>query len=223
MAMPSDVHSAPPALVGATRKLEESAALDRAVRVATPLARALVANPTVRDLLQGKPLGHALHPTMTDVPLGAWMSATVLDLAGGPASRPAAQRLLGFGILAAIPTAVAGWSEWAEADTPSQRVGVVHAVSNAVAVGLYAGSWFARRGGRHGAGVALSLAATTAAGVGGYLGGHLALARKVGTRDPAFAHAGAGTPPAGAAETGGRPGAAAPGADESRMGDGAGI
>ncbi|WP_127130143.1 DUF2231 domain-containing protein [Georgenia sp. SYP-B2076] len=196
--MPSDVHSAAPALVDLTLKLEESTALDGAVRAATPLAHAIVANPTVRDVLQGRPLGHALHPVLTDLPIGAWLSATVLDLTAGPAARPAASRLLGLGILAAVPTAISGWSEWAEADRPSQRVGVVHAAANVLALSLYAGSWFARRGGRHGTGVAMSLAATTVAGAGAYLGGHLAVARKLGTRDPAYADGSSGHTPTGA-------------------------
>src|SRR5262245_66303584 len=34
----------------------------------------------VRDFLHGTWLGHPLHPVLTDVPLGAWTVATVLDL-----------------------------------------------------------------------------------------------------------------------------------------------
>jgi nitrite reductase/ring-hydroxylating ferredoxin subunit len=59
-------------------------------------------------------------------------------------------------------------------------VGVVHAVANASAVGLYAWSWRARRRERHGAGVALGLLGATAATVGGLLGNHLLSRRGIG-------------------------------------------
>jgi hypothetical protein len=51
---------------------------------------------------------------------------------------------------------------------------------------VYAASWLARRRGRHGTGAKLALAGAAIAGVGGYLGGHLTEARKVGSHDPAF-------------------------------------
>ena len=50
----------------------------------------------------------------------------------------------------------------------------------------YAGSWIARRQGRHGTGAGLALAGSAIAGVGAYLGGHLAEARKVGSHHPAY-------------------------------------
>ena len=175
-----------PAPVALTKRLEESTALDPVVRAVRPVADLLVADPTVRDLLQGAWLGHALHPLMTDAPIGFWASATVLDLVGGPDARPSAQRLVGLGLLLAGPTAWTGWAEWTASGQREQRVGVVHAAANGLAVALYAASWAARRGDRHGRGVVLGLAATSALGLGGYLGGHLVSARKVGSRNSAF-------------------------------------
>ncbi|TRW45946.1 DUF2231 domain-containing protein [Georgenia yuyongxinii] len=163
--------------------MEQEEKIDKGVRAIEPLARAVVAHPVVRDALQGRPLGHALHPVLTDLPIGAWASATVLDVVGGLGARPAASKLLGVGILAAVPT---GLAEWAVTDRPSQRVGVAHATSNVVALSLYSTSWALRRRGRHGAGVAVGLAAGLVLAWSGYLGGHLAIARKVGTHDPAF-------------------------------------
>ena len=41
------------------------------------------------DLLRGRPLGHALHPALTDLPIGFWTSAAVLDVvAAGTAPQP---------------------------------------------------------------------------------------------------------------------------------------
>jgi uncharacterized membrane protein len=172
--------------VMAAEALENVTALDPVVRAVRPLADALVAEPFRRDLLRGAWLGHALHPILTDVPIGFWTSAVVLDLVGGRGARGPAQRLVALGVASAVPTAVTGWAEWSGTGQREQRVGVVHAVSNVVALTLFAASWRARRADRHLSGVALGLAASSALGAGGFLGGHLVSARKVGSRNPRF-------------------------------------
>ncbi|WP_298457511.1 DUF2231 domain-containing protein [uncultured Cellulomonas sp.] len=176
-----------PVMVDAVLRVEHAEALDPWVDRLAPAAAALVKDPTVRDLLHGKAMGHALHPLLTDVPIGTWSSAFLLDFIGGKRSRPAATRLIGTGILAAVPTAVTGLAEWAAtSDQPARRVGLVHAASNTVGLGLYVMSYRARRRGRHGVGVLTSLAGLSVIGVSGFLGAHLSVARKVGTRDEAF-------------------------------------
>ncbi len=161
--------------------VEKDERLDGLVARLTGPTDRLVASPGRRDLLLGKQLGHALHPILTDLPIGLWTSSVVLDLTM-PSSRPAARRLVGLGVLAAVPTAVAGWAEWARTGKrEDRRTGVVHAAANGAAAVLFASSWFARRSGRHGAGVALSQLGTLAMGAGGALGGHLAIGRKVGS------------------------------------------
>jgi uncharacterized membrane protein len=171
-----------PAPVAWIRQLESATALDPVVRAVQPLVGALVSDPRRRDALRGTWLGHALHPVLTDVPIGMWTSALTLDLVGGPAARPAATRLIALGILTAVPTAVTGWADWSALETRDQRVGVVHAVSNALAVGLFAASWRARRRQAYARGKVLGLAASSALGLGGYLGGHLASVGKVTSR-----------------------------------------
>ena len=37
----------------------------------------------VKDALSGTWLGHALHPLLTDLPIGTWTSAVLLDWLGG--------------------------------------------------------------------------------------------------------------------------------------------
>jgi hypothetical protein len=81
----------PNPLVRATLALERATVLDLLTRMVAPAARAVVASPRRRDLLQGRWLGHAVHPLLVMVPVGAWSSVTVLDLVGGPGARPAAQ------------------------------------------------------------------------------------------------------------------------------------
>ncbi|MEX5638006.1 hypothetical protein [Parafrankia sp. FMc2] len=56
------------------------------------------------------------------------------------------------------------------------------------AFALYGASLVVRRRQHHTLAVGFGLAGGVTATVGGYLGGHLTLARKVGTADPAFTH-----------------------------------
>ena len=154
-------------------RLEGVTKLDRA---ATPLARAVdrLVKGGVKDALTGKWLGHPVHPMLTDIPIGCWTSAFVLDLCGGRRAQPAADGLIALGLVAAVPTAVTGWADWAGLPPAGRRVGVVHAAANATGIVLYAGSLAARRRGRRGRGVLLGFAAASVLTVGGYLGGHLA-------------------------------------------------
>ena len=179
-------HGQLPPIVRWTLRLEESTALDRPVQALEPRIRTVFGSGTRGSVLRGDWLGHALHPVLTDVPLGSWTSAVILDLFGGPESSAAAQRLVGAGLLAAAPTAWTGWAQWSAAGPRDKRVGLVHAVTNGVAVGVFAASWVARRRGRHGRGKRLALAGAAVSGVGAYLGGHLTEARKVASHHPAY-------------------------------------
>ncbi len=180
----------PPAIVGLTLKLENAAALDGPVRAIEPTIRKLFGSGARGSVLRGDWLGHAVHPLLTDLVIGSWTSATLLDLFGGADSSVPARRLIGTGLLAVGPTAWTGWAEWSEAAPRDKRVGLVHAVTNGLAISIYARSWMARKRGQDGAGARLALAGAAVSGIGAYLGGHLAAARKVGTHDPAFDVAG---------------------------------
>ena len=143
----------------------------------------------VRDLLAGTWLGHALHPLLTDVVVGSFTSATLLDVTGGDEDGGATERLIGVGIAAALPTAVSGSMDWADSEAVDSRVrrtGIVHAASNVTALGLYAASLAARRRGDRGRGKALALAGAGVLGAGGFLGGHLSFTRGVGVNQTVF-------------------------------------
>lgn len=135
-----------------------------------------------RSPLHSGVLGHSLHPSLTDVTAGCWLSASLLDVAGGAASRRAATLLAGIGLVAAVPTALAGAADWSETSGPERRVGAVHSLCTDVATSLFAASLAARVRGRHGAGVRLALAGNLVVGAAGLLGGHLALARGTARR-----------------------------------------
>ncbi|MEU1042404.1 Rieske (2Fe-2S) protein [Streptomyces sp. NPDC005907] len=125
-----------------------------------------------RDALHGRWLGHPVHPLMVQVPIGSWLSAAVLDLR--PGSSRGADLLVGVGLAAAVPAALAGAVDWAELHPQQQRVGLVHAASHAVGVALYAASLACRIKGRPAAGRTYGFLGLTAVGLGGMLGGHMA-------------------------------------------------
>jgi nitrite reductase/ring-hydroxylating ferredoxin subunit len=169
--------------------LEGAEALDGPGKAVGKFARDNIPHGPVKDALSGTWLGHALHPLFTDVVIGAFLSATLLDLLGGDDGGAAAERLIGVGLAAYGPTALSGVNDWADteiADERIRRVGLVHASTNATAFTLFAASLKARRGGRSGRGKLLALAGNAALGVGGFLGGHLSFTRGVGVNQTAF-------------------------------------
>lgn len=175
---PDDGKAPCPPLAELLDRLGDLTALDACVG---PLQRAVRALPpgAFRDLLHGRPLGHPLHPALVHLPVGAWLSAAVLDTL--PGAERGARTLVGVGVLSALPASLAGWADWAEQHERQMRSGLVHAASNIAAVALYAGSWAARGSGRRGLGKALGLAGLSAAGFGGLLGGHLAYRQASGS------------------------------------------
>jgi uncharacterized membrane protein len=165
---------APEWLTGAVRTIESEARLDDVADRLQPVADRLNAG-RPGEVLRGEHMGHALHPALTDLPIGFWTSAFVLDIVGGRSSRKAAQRLVGMGLLAVPATAASGWADWGTMrdDPPARRVGVVHAIGNTVVALCYFRSWRARRKGNYARGklwgfIGGGLATGTA-----YLGGHL--------------------------------------------------
>jgi uncharacterized membrane protein len=166
-------------------RLESVEALDGPAKVIGRRVRGLIPDGPPKDALSGRWLGHAVHPVLTDIPIGTWTSSVLLDWIGGSDSRSAADRLLLAGVLAAGATVVTGWSDWADAEAGNaavRRSGLVHAATNATATALMLGSYVARKRGARGRGKLLSLAGSTALGAGGWLGGHLSYTLGVGVR-----------------------------------------
>lgn len=166
-------------------RLEATEGLDRLADPVHDLASRLVPRGPAKDALHGVWLGHPLHPLLTDLPIGFWTSAFVLDLIGGRRAQPAADALVGLGVATALPTAAAGLADWSELNQPERRSGLVHAAANVAATALYGLSYLARRRGYRARGVALGMAGATAATVGGFLGGHLTFRRAAGVNQAA--------------------------------------
>ncbi len=168
-------------------RIEEIQQLDGAGEALKSLVDRYVPPRTeVKDLLSGTWLGHPLHPVLTDVVLGAWTSSFLLDLIPRRRTRKASNRLVDIGILAAVPTALAGLSDWADTWGRARRVGLVHASANMVALYLYVSSSVARKRGRRLRGWWLSAAGFGVITTSAYLGGHLSLGKGIGVDQTAF-------------------------------------
>ena len=148
-------------------RLEQDRRLDGVVAAGQRAAR-VIRPGKVRDALHGVWLGHPLHPVLIQAPVGAWLSASILDFTGG--DEKAARRLVTAGLTAAVPAALAGAADWSKQHEQQMRVGVVHAAGNVAAAGLYGASLIARgpRTGR-----LLRLAGLAAVSASGLLGGHI--------------------------------------------------
>jgi nitrite reductase/ring-hydroxylating ferredoxin subunit/uncharacterized membrane protein len=151
-------------------ELERTESLDSMV---SPIQRLVQRIPPgrFRDGLHGVWLGHPLHPLLVQIPIGAWLSAAILDLSRDGERQ--ARRLIGTGLVASVPAALAGSTDWAEQHEQQMRVGVVHAALNTTALALYLGSLSARSRQRVTLGKALSYAGLAAVAAGGMLGGDI--------------------------------------------------
>jgi nitrite reductase/ring-hydroxylating ferredoxin subunit len=151
--------------------------------VSDVVQRAMKALPKpLREVLDGVWFGNPLHPALTDVPLGAWSAAALLDLVGSESADAA----LAVGVLGAIPAAVTGTNDWSYLHGEEKRVGTVHALLNGTALVLNVGSLVARRGGNRGLGRLLSGVAYGGTLLSAHLGGVLAYGYGVRVNRTAF-------------------------------------
>jgi nitrite reductase/ring-hydroxylating ferredoxin subunit/uncharacterized membrane protein len=167
---------------------ESAEVLDAPGKAIGKQVRSTIRQP-LKDALSGTWLGHALHPPLTDVVIGTFLSTTLLDLTGGDKDGRAGARLIGIGMAAAAPTALSGVNDWADTepvDDGIRRAGLVHAASNTTALALYTGSLVARRNGARGRARLLSIGGAGALAVAGLLGGHLSFTRGVGPNQTVF-------------------------------------
>src|SRR5919202_1837207 len=173
----------------AVETLGQVEALDAPATAVSGWVRNAIPKGPVKDALSGTWLGHALHPLLTDLPNGFWTSAVALDWLGGRDAQTAADRLVALGVSSTLPAIVTGANDWADTTAGNatvRRVGLVHALANAAATSLFAGSLAARRRGARGTGKLLALAGAGVVGVSGHLGGHLSFAEAVGADRTVF-------------------------------------
>ena len=97
----------------------------------------------VSALLAG-PYGHPFHPILVTVPIGAWVSSFVFDVASHVVDDPGplaagAQWLIAIGVLGALAAATVGFLDLftIPAGTPAHRTAITHMALNlAITVGF---------------------------------------------------------------------------------------
>ena len=131
----------------------------------------------------GRWVGHPLHPALSDLPIGLWTGAMVLDVTDrDPAPRrglDAAGMLSAAGIVASGATALTGLTDWTVSNDQDRRVGLFHGLLNTVALGLQGASLGTRMAGHRSTARALGAASLTVTAAAGYLGGHLVFTKGV--------------------------------------------
>jgi nitrite reductase/ring-hydroxylating ferredoxin subunit/uncharacterized membrane protein len=137
----------------------------------------------VKNWLNGVWLGHALHPALTDVPLGAWTTGAVLDLVG---ARGPADAAFTVGVLGAVPTALAGAADWGDSEGEPRRLGLIHGLLNSAGLVCIIASLFARRADRRLFGIGLSTLGLSLSSISAWIGGELVYARGVAVSRVAF-------------------------------------
>lgn len=97
------------------------------------------------DILQGKWLGHPLHPAIVHLPVGAWLTALALDVIGHYRPTNTTVPHLGLycviagliGALLAVPTGVAEWTP-IKKEKPAWKIGLYHMALNLLAALIWA-------------------------------------------------------------------------------------
>lgn len=156
---------------------------ERVTAVVNPLYERHRDNIAVELMHGGRWAGHSVHAALSDLPIGFYAGAMVLDTlgkdVGGRGRLDPAATLSAAGIAAAAVTAVTGVTDWTVSDGEDRRVGLLHGLLNGAATVLQAASLTARLGGRRRPAQALGAASMAVTAAAGYLGGHLVQGRAV--------------------------------------------
>jgi len=169
--------------------LEQQAWLDTAAEPLTGAVRGAFdrmgeGGRALRNFLHGTWLGHPLHPVFTDLPIGAWTTAAVLDATEtctrDRAYGRAADVAIGVGLAGAVGAALTGLTDWSETDGEAKRLGLVHGLLNIAATALCASSLAMRRNGTRDTGRAVGLLGLAVAYGSSYFGGALVYRDRIG-------------------------------------------
>ncbi len=132
----------------------------------------------------GRWAGHSVHTALSDLPIGFWSGALVLDLLGkdvpaGDDRMDPAATLSAAGLAAAVGTVATGITDWTVSDGEDRRVGLFHGLLNTAGVALQAASLAARLTGHRRPARALGVTSMAATAAAGFVGGHLVQGRGV--------------------------------------------
>ncbi|MGH2479114.1 MAG: Rieske 2Fe-2S domain-containing protein [Ktedonobacteraceae bacterium] len=151
----------------------------------------------LKSFLHGTWLGHPLHPVITDVPITAWVLTALFDIiwliTHTTWSAYGAFVTVIVGLLAALGAVVTGFADWSDTYGSERRVGLNHALFNALAFVLYILSFVLRL--VVGPGDTLIAAILGFIGLisvsyAGYLGGEMVFTKGTGVNHTAWEAAG---------------------------------
>lgn len=138
----------------------------------------------VENALYGTWFGHPLHPSLTDLTIGAWTAASLFDVLDSASDYGAFARCadgaLAFGTMAGTAAMMAGLTDAQHVADPPRRIGVIHGLMNMGLVFLQAASLAQRARGSRGTGRAMSLLGLGGLLVSSYLGGELVERYRIG-------------------------------------------
>jgi nitrite reductase/ring-hydroxylating ferredoxin subunit len=174
MPSPSDLRSS--RLEHLMGMVQDAPLVGRLEQLATEATRPLLSllGSQGRDVLHGRYLGHALHPALTDLPIGFWTASVLADRFE---MDRAAGLMSAAGCISAVPAALSGITDWSVSDGRDRRLALVHGLLNTAGLGLQLLSLAVRVGGRRRAGRRLSVAGWAVSGLSAYIGGELAFGR----------------------------------------------
>ncbi|MGW3356920.1 DUF2231 domain-containing protein [Streptomyces bungoensis] len=151
-----------------------------------------------RPALLAGPYGHPFHPILVTVPIGAWVTSLVFDVASHVVHRPgflthSSEWLIAVGVIGALLAAMVGFLDLfaIPSGTPAFRTGLVHTTLNLLVTAAYVINFLWRYGDHtSGTGVGigrlvLSALSVAVLGVSGFLGGKLAYRYGVRVADEA--------------------------------------
>jgi len=146
-----------------------------------------------KALLQGKWLGHPLHPALVHLPTGLFPAALLFDVIGragddGDVVARCAFWAIAVGLIAAVAAAPTGLADWwdIKSGKPAHRLGLIHASINVVVLALMSTSLYLRwRAGESKASPPTMAFVTNIIGnvmlaISAYLGGRMVFDRGVG-------------------------------------------
>ncbi|MFG2793817.1 DUF2231 domain-containing protein [Streptomyces sp. NPDC048419] len=133
------------------------------------------------------PYGHPFHPILVTVPIGAWVTSLVFDIASRVVHRPgfltqASEWLIAIGVIGALLAAMVGFLDLfaIPAGTPAFRTALVHMTLNLLVTAAYVVNFLWRHGDYTGGAsvgigrLVLSAISIAVLAVSGFLGGKLA-------------------------------------------------
>src|SRR5436305_1495516 len=96
----------------------------------------------LKDLLHGRFVGHSLHPIATDLPIGFWTSAIVLDTLR---AKKSARTLTAVGCASALVAAASGTADWTATHGRERRLALLHGMLNLAGLACQTAALVSRR------------------------------------------------------------------------------